>query len=57
MEAAGSLPVTFHRAFGGGVRDHNVRGLIDRAGEREVHARFIDEAGMGALGSAAKGSG
>jgi len=98
VEAAGGLPVTFHRAFdmvpdpsqaledligtgvrrvltsggkstaldgadaiaklvdqardritivaGGGVRESNVREVIERARVKEVHSRFIDEAGM-----------
>jgi copper homeostasis protein len=98
VEAAGGLPVTFHRAFdmvaypsqaleelidigvrriltsgarstalegadaiaklvdetrdritivaGGGIRENNVREVIARGHVREVHSRFIDEAGM-----------
>jgi copper homeostasis protein len=101
VDAAGPLPVTFHRAFdavpdqhaalegvvaagvarvltsggastavegadrlaalvrqagdrlailaGGGVRAHNVRGLVARTGVREVHARFESEADTRAL--------
>ena len=98
VEAAGGLPVTFHRAFdvvddpshaleelidigvrriltsggkstaldgadviaklvdqahdritivaGGGIRESNVGEVIERGRVREVHSRFIDEAGM-----------
>jgi copper homeostasis protein len=98
VEAAGVLPVTFHRAFdvvvdpsqgleelidigvhrvltsggkstaldgadviaelvdqagdritvvpGGGVRESNVREIIERTRAKEVHSRFVDEAGM-----------
>jgi copper homeostasis protein len=98
VEAAGGLPVTFHRAFdavadptraleelidigvrrvltsggkftaldgadviaklvdqardritivaGGGIRESNVREVIERGRVKEVHSRFIDEAGM-----------
>jgi copper homeostasis protein len=31
---------------GGGIRHHNVREIIARTGVRDVHARFMDEAGM-----------
>jgi copper homeostasis protein len=34
---------------GGGVRDHNVRSVIERTGVREVHARLVEETGMRAL--------
>lgn len=34
---------------GGGIRDHNVRDVITRAGVREVHARLVDESGMRSL--------
>ncbi len=98
VEAAGGLPVTFHRAFdvvadpsqaleelidigvrriltsggkstaldgadaivklvdqaadriaivaGGGIRESNVREVIERTHVKEVHSRFIDEGGM-----------
>lgn len=98
VEAAGGLPVTFHRAFdrvanpsqaleelidigvwriltsggkstaldgadaiaklvnqardritivaGGGIREGNVREVIERTRAKEVHSRFVDEAGM-----------
>jgi copper homeostasis protein len=98
IQAAGGLPVTFHRAFdivadpsqpleelidigvqriltsggkstavegadaigklvdqardritivaGGGIRETDVREVIDRSRVKEVHSRFIDEAGM-----------
>ena len=98
VEAAGRLPVTFHRAFdvavdpsqaleelidigvhrvltsggkstaldgvdliaklvdqardritivaGGGIRESNVREVVERTRVREVHSRFVDEAGM-----------
>jgi copper homeostasis protein len=39
---------------GGGVRAHNVRGIISRTGVREVHARLIDYAQMKALVAAAR---
>lgn len=34
------------------VPEHNVRELVERTGVREVHARFVDEAGMRALAQA-----
>ena len=98
VEAAGGLPVTFHRAFdvvvdssqaleelidigvrriltsggkstaldgadaivklvdqagdritivaGGGIRENNVREVIERGRVKEVHSRFVDERGM-----------
>ncbi len=39
---------------GGGVRAHNVRGIIARTGVREVHARLVDHAQMKALVAAAR---
>jgi copper homeostasis protein len=34
---------------GGGIRAHNAREVIDRTRASEIHARFVDEAGMRAL--------
>jgi len=34
---------------GGGIRAHNVREVIVRTRAREIHTRFVDEAGMRAL--------
>ncbi len=34
---------------GGGIREENVRAVIERTGVREVHTRFLDEAGMRGL--------
>lgn len=34
---------------GGGVRDHNVRALLEQTGVAEVHARLIDERSMARL--------
>jgi copper homeostasis protein CutC len=31
---------------GGGVRENNVREVIERTSVKELHSRFIDEAGM-----------
>jgi copper homeostasis protein len=42
---------------GGGIREHNVREVIDRTGVQEVHGRLIDEAQMRGLVNAAKRSG
>ena len=38
---------------GGGVRDHNVRGLLDRTSASEVHSRMLDEEKMRKLVSLA----
>jgi len=106
VEAAGGLPVTFHRAFdvvvdssqaleelidigvrriltsggkstaldgadaivklvdqagdritivaGGGIRENNVREVIERGRVKEVHSRFVDERGMHRLTSLAR---
>jgi copper homeostasis protein len=106
IQAAGGLPVTFHRAFdivadpsqaleelidigvqriltsggkssalegaydigklvelardritivaGGGIRGTNVRDVIERSRVKEVHSRFIDEAGMRPLARLAR---
>jgi copper homeostasis protein len=42
---------------GGGIREHNVREVIDRTGVQEVHGRLIDEAQMRGLVNAVKRSG
>ena len=106
VEAAGGLPITFHRAFdmvadpsqaleeligigvrriltsggestaldgadaiaklvdqardritivaGGGIRETNMREVIERTRVREVHSRFIDERGMHSLAELAR---
>jgi copper homeostasis protein len=41
---------------GGGIRESNVREVIERARVKEVHSRFIDEAGMHRLAELARGS-
>jgi copper homeostasis protein len=53
LEGAGVIAELVDRAgkkitivAGGGVREGNVRELIDRTRVTEVHSRFIDEAGM-----------
>lgn len=108
VEAAGRLPVTFHRAFdvvgdpsraleelidigvrriltsggksaaldgadaiaklvdqagdritivaGGGIRENNVREVIERTRVKEVHSRFVDKAGMHRLANAVPGT-
>ena len=109
VDAAGGLPVTFHRAFdltvdlpnsleqvidagvrrvltsggaatavegvvaiaalvaqahgritivaGGGIRQHNARGVIERTGVGEIHARLVDEASMQSLVDAVRKTG
>jgi copper homeostasis protein len=42
---------------GGGIREHNVREVIDRTGVQEVHGRLTDEAQMRGLVNAVKRSG
>jgi copper homeostasis protein len=42
---------------GGGIREHNVREVIDRTAVQEVHGRLIDEAQMRGLVNAVKRSG
>jgi copper homeostasis protein len=42
---------------GGGIREHNVREVIDRTGVHEVHGRLIDEAQMRGLVNTVKRSG
>jgi copper homeostasis protein len=41
---------------GGGIREHNVREVIDRTGVHEVHGRLIDEAQMRGLVNTVKRS-
>lgn len=38
---------------GGGIRAHNARAVIDRTRAREIHTRFVNEAGMRALAAVA----
>jgi copper homeostasis protein len=42
---------------GGGIREHNVREVIDRTGVHEVHGRLIDEAQMRGLVNTVRRSG
>jgi copper homeostasis protein len=41
---------------GGNIRDHNVRDVIARTRVREVHSRFVDEAGMRSLVRVVRGT-
>ena len=41
---------------GGKIRDHNVRDVIARTRVREVHSRFVDEAGMRSLVRVVRGT-
>jgi copper homeostasis protein len=41
---------------GGSIRDHNVRDVVARARVREVHSRFVDEAGMRSLVRVVRGN-
>jgi copper homeostasis protein len=46
VERAGSRLIVMP---GGGIRAHNVREVLVRTRAREIHTRFVDEAGMRAL--------
>ncbi|MEO8580649.1 MAG: copper homeostasis protein CutC, partial [Gemmatimonadales bacterium] len=64
MEGAATIAALIKQAgaritivAGGGVRDHNVRELLDRTNASEVHSRMLDEATMRKLVSLAAKAG